>query len=309
MNPNNIQTFLPISKCIYCGETKNLSDEHIIPFSLNGKWILPDASCSECAKITSAFEGRVSRMFASFRQSANLKTRRPNKRKKSISLKDDNGNVLEMPNEGMWDTVPTFKFLLPGIYQKDWNVNKGWVGLILGILNKQPNSSKLSHWKKFNTSTLTYQTPEFDYGSYAIMLAKIGHCIAVGHYGIDNFDHFLPQFILGKENANFTNTLDQPNSSLELIHRKLLPESLISLNLSYFVGSFDEILPPELFDHTYSISIQKSDIPGVQYLIYTRIRLFAFSGSPTACVVVGKVNSHNREKCIDNERKTVLNRT
>jgi len=34
-----------IGKCIYCGSTEALSDEHIIPLGLNGAWILEQASC------------------------------------------------------------------------------------------------------------------------------------------------------------------------------------------------------------------------------------------------------------------------
>lgn len=40
-----------------------LSDEHIIPYGLNGNLVLPKASCKECAKITSSAELRVLRGF------------------------------------------------------------------------------------------------------------------------------------------------------------------------------------------------------------------------------------------------------
>jgi hypothetical protein len=290
-----MQTFLPINKCIYCGETNNLTDEHIVPFSLNGTWILPKSSCLDCAKITSAFEGRVAKMFASFRQSSNLKTRRPKKKKQTISLRDDRCNIIEMPNEGMWDIIPTFKFSLPGIYNKDWNLSKKWEETTLGIMTNHPNETKLSHWKKFSTNTFIYESSSFDINSYALMLAKIGHCIAVGHYGFDNFDHFLTPFILGNDKVNFSLTLDSPNLNTK-------PNSLISINLSYFVGSFNEILPPKLFDHEYGFELQKSDIPNVQYLIYSRVRLFPFAGGPTACVVVGKANQQQYLKCLNHQK-------
>jgi hypothetical protein len=301
-----MQTFLPVDKCIYCGETKNLSDEHIVPLSLNGKWILPKASCLNCAKITSAFEGRVAKMLASFRQSANLKTRRPNKRRQTVSLRDDTGNIIEMPNTGMWDTLPTFQFPLPGIYRKKWTASKGWAGVKLGIKSNQPTIAKLAHWNKFNTKTFEYETPMFDIDSYALMLAKIGHCIAVGHYGIDNFDHFLPPFILGNESFVPPQPLNSQESETDLNTSKMVQENSFQINLSYFVGSFDEILPPSLLEHEYGFEIQETNIAEDQHLIYTRIRLFPFSGGPTACVVVGQVNQEQSQKCKDQQRRIAL---
>lgn len=41
--------YQPVNVCIYCGGTGALSDEHIIPFGLGGRWVLPKASCAECA--------------------------------------------------------------------------------------------------------------------------------------------------------------------------------------------------------------------------------------------------------------------
>lgn len=49
--------YAEVRECIYCGsEEQNLTDEHIIPFGLGGKLVLPKSSCKSCAKITSQFE-------------------------------------------------------------------------------------------------------------------------------------------------------------------------------------------------------------------------------------------------------------
>lgn len=53
--------FPPVGKCIYCGSTNNLTDEHIVPFGLGGNLELPKSSCKECARITSKFELAVLR--------------------------------------------------------------------------------------------------------------------------------------------------------------------------------------------------------------------------------------------------------
>lgn len=287
-----------VGKCIYCGKAKGLTDEHIIPFSLNGKWVLPKASCQSCAKITSTFEGKVANMFSSFRQSANLKTRRPKKRAKTVSLKSDDNEILQMPNEGMWDQIPTLQFQLPGIYRNNWKASEKWQGTILGVRTNTASEKKTAHWKKFQTKTFTYTTPAFDIVSYAKTLAKIAHCISVGHYGVDNFDHFLPPFILGAEQILSTKSLNLCSSLGVFFRRIFLPNSMVALNLSYFLGSFKEILPAHLYDHEFGFELQKSDIPKVDYLIYARIRLFPFAGGPTACIVSGKANQQQYQKCM-----------
>jgi len=51
----------PVGKCIYCGATKSLQKEHILPFGLSGSAILPQSTCNQCAKITGQFEQKVLR--------------------------------------------------------------------------------------------------------------------------------------------------------------------------------------------------------------------------------------------------------
>jgi hypothetical protein len=55
-------TYGAVGFCIYCGvRAENLQREHIIPFSLGGNAVLPNASCDTCARITSLLERRVTR--------------------------------------------------------------------------------------------------------------------------------------------------------------------------------------------------------------------------------------------------------
>lgn len=48
-------------KCIYCGCTEQLTDEHIVPFALGGNLVLPTASCVACADRTKKYEQRTLR--------------------------------------------------------------------------------------------------------------------------------------------------------------------------------------------------------------------------------------------------------
>src|SRR5438045_2287022 len=84
-----------LDKCIYCGSTEKLTDEHIIPFGLGGPWVLADASCPECCKITSRFELNVLRNFWDpARAALGMPTRRKHRNRKFRIILERN-NVTE----------------------------------------------------------------------------------------------------------------------------------------------------------------------------------------------------------------------
>jgi hypothetical protein len=91
--------FAPVGRCIYCGSTDSLSDEHIIPFALGGDLILPEASCSCCRKITGQFEQTCCRLIMGpTRIRMKIQTRRPKER-------PDRLNFHVMRNDGTFDLV------------------------------------------------------------------------------------------------------------------------------------------------------------------------------------------------------------
>jgi hypothetical protein len=56
-----------VGRCIYCGETKGkLGTEHIIPESLGGALLLPEATCDCGPGLSHAFEGDVARDIFQF---------------------------------------------------------------------------------------------------------------------------------------------------------------------------------------------------------------------------------------------------
>jgi hypothetical protein len=68
-------------RCIYCGSTGPLKDEHIVPFSLGGKAVIEAASCGKCEKVTSYLDGYLARqIFHEYRAHAGMKSRRPKER-------------------------------------------------------------------------------------------------------------------------------------------------------------------------------------------------------------------------------------
>lgn len=87
MTPSRL--VLPKSReCIYCGSTKDLTVEHIIPYSLGGRIELPDGSCRNCAIATAKIEQTVARNYLSIpRAIGGVQTRRPGQRLNETKLK------------------------------------------------------------------------------------------------------------------------------------------------------------------------------------------------------------------------------
>lgn len=78
----------PVGHCIYCGSVDELSDEHVLAYSLGGLVLLPKASCKACRDLTSDFERRVTRGFMHYaRIAGQMPTRRQKERPDSLPLK------------------------------------------------------------------------------------------------------------------------------------------------------------------------------------------------------------------------------
>ena len=87
--PEHAHRRYPAAKCcIHCGSGVGLHDEHIVPYALGGRWILPGGSCSVCGGIASSFEGTCTRtMLGPLRMFYDVRSRRKNKRPKTLPLK------------------------------------------------------------------------------------------------------------------------------------------------------------------------------------------------------------------------------
>jgi hypothetical protein len=99
-----------VGRCIYCGTTEHLTDEHTVPYSLNGALMLRKASCKNCADSTSRFERSVSRDALEVARSVmQYNTRRPASRRETYPVEVViNGGVqtVEMPVEVCAALVP-----------------------------------------------------------------------------------------------------------------------------------------------------------------------------------------------------------
>ena len=205
MQLDNIQDrkFPPVGRCVYCGSSggvDGLRDEHIIAFSLGGNALLPEASCSDCEKITSYLDGYLAReVFGHFRIHAEVQTRRPRKRPTQLPINVIYQDRTEQPIVAIPDHP--FAIVMPAF------------GLP-GVLRDLPPSevfqdAKLFHWYhapdslvdalglEVGESAKVRMTGNLNAGTFARALAKIAHGLAVAYHGIDGFHALLPDFIRG----------------------------------------------------------------------------------------------------------------
>jgi hypothetical protein len=257
--------------CIYCGSLATLSDEHIVPFGLGGRWILPKASCGKCAAHTSAFEGTCLRtMFGPLRLYYDLPSRRRNARPKKLPLKvkfatsEKDWTEVEVdqeiypflilfPNYLMPDELSGFKTTSP----RDAATNSFWIRGASFRYGLTEHLEELA--MKLNVAeimpTATFQTPEF-----CLMLAKIAHSYAVAELGLDSFSAFLPPMIQSKDVSNRVQ----------------------------YIGGLPSAEPRSRNLHEISFDSHTCHRPDI---VSVRIRLFSSLEAPTYYVAVGKKNA------------------
>lgn len=258
-----------VGRCIYCGSTPStLGDEHIIPFSLNGALVLPDASCKDCEKITHRYERTVARMvFGNFRMKHNVQSRRVKRRPSHIEIGtlSPNGTrgkalvpVAEHPTMLFvykFDQPTMLRSLPPEVEDFRW--------VPISIFGKAELDAFIEkyHWDR--TTSIKTVPVEF-----ARTLAKIAYSYTVAEIGLDSFRP-LPQ-------------------TLDVILGR-------TTNVSYPVGGDWEIPAPDpAGKHKLDMICTVEGTPKVTGArIVVEIRLFPAFETPQYRVVVGHFDFQN----------------
>jgi len=185
----------PVGRCIYCGRTDDLTDEHILALSLGGREVLEKASCRPCAAITRDIEQFVAvDMLKPVRTKLKMRSRRK---------KPTHFRVKFVAPDG----TETYEEVLPEDHPSPFVL----VQLPTpGILERRPPA-------RFFTaqSVITYFDPEaqqkqarkeplkklsipmkFHPGLFCRVLAKTAYAYAVAEVGLDNFQPLVVGLIL-----------------------------------------------------------------------------------------------------------------
>jgi len=286
----------PVGRCIYClSDTKPLTDEHIVPAGLGGNIILVDASCGDCqCEINKHIENLcMKRMFRDIRYRRKLGTRRVRKRPKVLRQQEltswdgDISNVQPPAKspEGSWEwrDVPYEKHLSLLVLARFKPA-----GFLRGLSQQASMADAfLGNWILSELSETEPQNPvyvetEFSIPAFAKLIAKIAHAYAVFRHGVEGFDPFLADFILGKD----------------------FPYPF------YFIGGEARVEPREKCPWHLMDSRLVGTRPVVgniwvprQQPILVRVRIFADLGAPIYQAIVGKYR-HDRARLKPYERLT-----
>lgn len=199
------RTFDPVGKCIYCGavsfsvedEEKRLSDEHIVALSLGGDMILPEASCRECARITSGLEQHLARgVFLAPRIQLGLPSRRKKKRPTHLPLDVPSLEGTTTTQVAIADypgLLVTFLFPPPSIL-----IGGDAAEVFTGRVSVSQLPGFQQNLERFPDRKVTWRL-NLDASVYGRVIAKIAHAFAVAKFGIDGFRPTLPKYILESE--------------------------------------------------------------------------------------------------------------
>jgi hypothetical protein len=190
--------YAPVGRCIYCdGETSELGDEHIIPYSLNGTHILPEASCRTCEAVTSYLDGFLSRdVFYQLRVSGQMRTRGELPKKFPVIFGYADGRKeKEMVSADIHPATLTIpKFRMPDLLSgrpPDGNfylTHKTW-------MRESAAFDALKAAKGVTTAEVeTWVKPV----PFSRALAKIAHSYAVARLGVYGFKPLLRDLIHGR---------------------------------------------------------------------------------------------------------------
>lgn len=195
-----------VGACIYCDALGTLTDEHVVPLALGGADVLEAASCTACARATSAIELRVARSPAlwPFRRALALRSRRQRKQPSAFAARElvgDEKRDVSIPVESFPLAVPFFVFDAPtfitGAALPAKTVGRAMLWFPRPLRNERPLEIPM----------------DLDAHDIARLLAKIGLGYAIGAVGRDGLrDVFVRDLILGQgEQGNeFVGTIDPP---------------------------------------------------------------------------------------------------
>jgi hypothetical protein len=195
-----------VGKCIYCGSTENLHDEHCIPESLNGFHVLGKASCQPCGRITSRFEGEYARdSMLPVRTAWNMRSKRSKSKRPTgfpmRFVKNGEELVINVPVGDHYSVIPLIEIGPPGRTPHAPHAS----GLSHGEYKLHPFRIRSDEHidylvKKYQADAMSVDY-DININGFLRMIAKIGYCQTVWSYGLNNIgEKYVVPAILGKSN-------------------------------------------------------------------------------------------------------------
>lgn len=258
-----------------------LTDEHVIPFSFGGHFILPDASCDACMDITGALCGRVcDLMLAPLRWHHGLPSRKTKDKDKKIRVGIEGDHPLaSIPI--YYEAAPGFISFpvleLPGLL-----LGKPLAGVNIPVIGMQWADTVPDNLARqlalraagVEGAKLINQVP---IGDFIRILAQVGHGYHVSQEGY-RMGLPLADVVLGK-NPNISHFVGGTPPHMNFVSdprpghglHQLVPFAARVNGIGYMavqIRLFSYLTPPS---PVYTVIISQRDIPkGNTYLSFTR---------------------------------------
>ena len=248
-----------VGRCIYCGSAAGLTEEHIVPYALGGRWVLPESSCKACSKITGKFEGQLCRtILGPLRMLFNMPTRRPKERPRHLPLK------VKYPTSTDWDIAYVHRDVCPfliglplyptpdaltgqvtqenrtaatsqiwlrgGGFWNDRDKHLQWLCEMLGAVQVMPEA-------------------HIPVEPFCLTLLRIAHAFSVAELGLNGFKPFLTEMIRERDLSNRAQVLgggagnERPGDVLHEVGFKLRKYSRQRLRCRFACCPFSELRP------------------------------------------------------------------
>jgi hypothetical protein len=269
-------------KCIYCGRTDaELTEEHVIPFALAANVLsIAKACCETCQRLINRYEqGFLSRQIGHFRSAIGAPSRtKPKKRRTHVRFTfteiDNDGRHLrelgyrEIPLAEaplvlpLWQSPPPSILGLP--IRPGTEMGRRWVFQ----QTEKVDTIAAQVGKENGALIVKTKTGEVSREDYLRWLAKTAHGFAVARFGLDAFDPFLLDIILGRAHDMERYVGNAPSEILGDLPGDGKPGDESEYTLSIFGG--------------------EETIGTAAGCIVVVIQVYPFVRSPTHLIVVGR---------------------
>lgn len=218
MSQRKEEVLADIGCCIYCGTRSGpLTKEHIVPFALDGVWVLDHASCASCAERTSKFERQVLRRAAgALRTGLGLPTRRPTERPTSFRFQVVRGGETSEVDVPISDYIPLFWFpLFPPPFALRGERHKGIsvpATRSIQVANPTSRFKSLDELGRALGADNISQSLTYPPTAFAQLVAKAAYGMAIARLGVDAFEQVdvLPALLTGEDVGTWVGGVTQP---------------------------------------------------------------------------------------------------
>ncbi len=272
-DPDKVKPYKPVGQCIYCGKKPpkvKLTREHILAYALGGDAVLPESSCLYCADVIKVFESYCTdkvflhaRALNNFHSRTGPKTHLPLITNPITVSPPYRLKPVPVPIGSFPGLLALPSFGIPGIVDGR-DPTASFVDAKLHTIRVTDDHDERVSRLHYSGLNNTRVPVEMDLDLFARWLAKTALGIAVAQYGVEAFDSLVEDLILK------------------------------GVNPAYYVGcTTTQSTEPQQMKHWVRAEVR--EIQNEKF-VCVFLRVFAFLGTPTYSVIVGKLRAGSKAR-------------